>query len=69
MRLQGASSRFVVVPGCERQGTDEGQNIPRGKAVERDARADNPFIDTVSSLLPNPFCVAKLRRPDRIHYE
>lgn len=26
------------------------KNIPRGKGIERDARADNPFIDTVSSL-------------------
>lgn len=26
------------------------KNIPRGKGIERDTRADNPFIDTVSSL-------------------
>lgn len=32
------------------------KNIPRGKGVERDTRADNPFIDTVSSqanMLPS----------------
>lgn len=27
------------------------QNIPRGKGIERDTRADNPFIDTVSRLM------------------
>ena len=27
------------------------QNIPRGKAVERDARADNPFIDTTEYIM------------------
>ncbi len=26
------------------------KNIPRGKGVERDTRADNPFIDTVSGV-------------------
>jgi hypothetical protein len=25
------------------------KNIPRGKGVERDRRADNPFVDTVSA--------------------
>lgn len=30
---------------------DTGQNIPRGKGIERDTRADNPFIDTVSRLM------------------
>jgi hypothetical protein len=28
------------------------KNIPRGKAIVRDARADNPFIDTVSQDFP-----------------
>jgi len=27
------------------------QNIPRGKAIERDARADNPFIDTTEYIM------------------
>lgn len=27
------------------------KNIPRGKAVERDARADNPFIDTTEYIM------------------
>lgn len=27
------------------------QNIPRGKAIQRDARADNPFIDTTEYIM------------------
>src|ERR1700709_650255 len=27
------------------------QNIPRGKMVERDTRADNPFIDTTEYIM------------------
>ena len=27
------------------------QNIPRGKAIERDARADNPFLDTTEYIM------------------
>ena len=27
------------------------QNIPRGKAIERDARADNPFVDTTEYIM------------------
>lgn len=30
------------------------KNIPRGKGVERDTRADNPFIDTVSFIRTHP---------------
>lgn len=30
------------------------KNIPRGKGVERDTRADNPFIDTVSGRRGRP---------------
>lgn len=51
------------------------KNIPRGKGVERDTRADNPFIDTVSPTTPlllSVGCGAMIDRmviTDRIYNE
>ena len=39
--------RYVCIDGR----SNIGQNIPRGKGIERDARADNPFIDTTEYIL------------------
>ena len=41
------------------------QNIPRGKGVERDNRADNPFIDTVS-LPPPPLPLCSRVQPNTV---
>lgn len=45
------------------------KNIPRGKGVERDTRADNPFIDTVSGLCISGVVSYSDVYIDRVHHE
>ncbi len=56
MLLPEGSSKLVdpISNNIHSVGSNWWQNIPRGKGVERDTRADNPFIDTVSLGLPSP---------------
>ena len=45
------------------------KNIPRGKGIERDTRADNPFIDTVSWPSATVSIAYSNAAIDRIHHE
>ena len=52
MLLQEGSSRYERSGLSVRLSADvKYQNIPRGKTIERDARADNPFLDTTEYIM------------------
>jgi hypothetical protein len=50
MPLQEGSSRYINSRKFKGI-TNASQNIPRGKAIERDPRADNPFINTTEYIM------------------
>jgi hypothetical protein len=50
MLLLEDSSRYDIF-GVTKNNANILQNIPRGKAIERDARADNPFVDTTEYIM------------------
>jgi hypothetical protein len=50
MLLLEGSSRYVDSREAKNS-SNSSQNIPRGKAIERDTRADNPFLNTTEYIM------------------
>lgn len=51
MPLQEGNSRYVNQYLNESHLLTDFKNIPRGKTIERDSRADNPFVDATEYIL------------------
>jgi hypothetical protein len=51
MQSPEGSLKYVYSGVIKSGVTNTLQNIPRGKAIERDARADNPFVDTTEYIM------------------
>ena len=51
MLLREGSSRYDITKASNFLKLINLQNIPRGKAIERDTRADNPFLDTTEYIM------------------